>query len=253
MLGQLYTPKGLALETAIASLETEHPHACNIAFGCDNGCDYCFGPQLTHQTKKQWRQVRYPNPSAYELVLRQLDIVKPEGVFLSFCTDLFGHPNQPVAALLELLRDSGIKVATLSKLAVSPLHNIRHGLTLVSDSLTFWKEHEPNTLSPGRRLSLLEAAKQRGDYVWVSMEPYPVSTIYQQELYPLLEKLKFVDLILFGKWNYDARASTFLARQEYRSDVLTIRDFCKSNNIRLHVKAETMEFAFQDVADVAIS
>jgi hypothetical protein len=75
------------------------------------------------------------------------------------------------------------------------------------------------------------------------MEPYPPSAIYKQDIKALLEELAFVDLIVFGKWNYDKRATTEEARQEYAENINVLTDFCKSNNIRLHIKSDTLSFA----------
>jgi hypothetical protein len=58
----------------------------------------------------------------------------------------------------------------------------------------------------------------------------------------VLEELAFVDFIVFGKWNYDVRSSTPEAKEEYLDYVYTFRDFCKANNIRYHVKSETLKF-----------
>jgi DNA repair photolyase len=242
MLGELYKPKGMARETAQAVLEVEEPHACNVAWGCSNGCLYCYGPKVGKESREKWLQVRYPKISPYCSVERQLlKGLKPQGVFLSFMTDPF-LPETSTAALIGMLRDKGIRVATLSKLDVSRFHNIRHGITVVSLDHYFHLRYEPNTLPSYTRLKFLKAAKDRGDFVWISMEPYPPSSIHKQNLLQLLEEIKFVDLIVFGKWNYDARAKTEQARQEYAGNLVVVKDFCRSNNIRLHIKSDTIKF-----------
>lgn len=115
-------------------------------------------------------------------------------------------------------------------------------MTIVSVDRDFWRKFEPNTLEPQRRIAALEDCKGDKEYPWVSMEPYPPSAIHKQRIEDLLEELNFVDLIIFGKWNYDKRARTEEARREYAANIAVLTDFCKSNNIRLHIKSDTLKF-----------
>jgi DNA repair photolyase len=182
---------------------------------------------VQHQLEKQWR----------------FHWTSKLGVFLSFLTDPFlPKLKAETEKLISYLLDQGVTVATLSKLGVSEYYG-KHGMTLVSLDSDFWMKFEPNTMPPLRRIEDLEQVKGRWqEYVWVSMEPYPPSAIYKQDLETLLEELKFVDLIIFGKWNYDSRARTEEARIEYAENIRVLTDFCKSNNIRLHVKSDTLNF-----------
>ena len=56
------------------------------------------------------------------------------------------------------------------------------------------------------------------------------------------DRLSFVDLIVFGGWNYDARARTEQARAEYAVTVKLLKEFCGDHSIRLHVKSDTLRF-----------
>lgn len=188
--------------------------------------------------------VRFPKKPPAELVSHQLDFKKlperPGGVFLSFLTDPFAKCNiQQTEGLIETLAfDYEIPVATLSKVGTSQFPSVRHGMTIVSIDRYFSQKWEPNTATPKIRIAAL---RDRG-FSWVSMEPYPPSAIWRQHLMPLLEEIKFVDLIVFGKWNYDRRANTEAARIDYVDNVVVLRDFCKSNSIRLHIKSDTLKF-----------
>jgi DNA repair photolyase len=245
MLGELYKPKGLALETAQAVLEVENPYACNVALGCSNACLYCYVPKATRRRRYDCIQVRLPAKAPVELIkhqLRRFDLTSKLGVFLSFLTDPFlPQIKKSTEQLIAFLLDQGVTIATLSKLATSYYHS-QHGMTVVSLNRDFWRKFEPNTLEPQRRIAALQDCKGDKEYCWVSMEPYPPSAIYKQNLEALLEELNFVDLIVFGKWNYDPRARTEEARRDYAENVQVLTDFCKSNNIRLHVKSETLKF-----------
>lgn len=251
MLGELYKPRGLALETAQAVLEVEDSYAVNVAYGCSNACTYCYVPRFTRRRKYGDQQVRLPQKPPVELVRHQLERqwrfhwTSKLGVFLSFMTDPFLPKTRGASEeLIHLLRNAyGIRVATLSKMGCSSCRYIRQGMTIVSLDTQFWRKFEPNARHPENRLAALKVCKhESGDYVWVSMEPYPPSTIYKQSLQDLLEELKFVDLIVFGKWNYDPRARTEEARREYAENIEVLTDFCKSNNIRCYIKSDTLDF-----------
>lgn len=84
VLGELYRPKGLALETAQAVLEIENPFALNPAWGCPNGCKYpCHNHLRTKGT------VRFPERHPMNPVENQmLRGLHPDGVFMSFRTDI---------------------------------------------------------------------------------------------------------------------------------------------------------------------
>lgn len=261
VLGELYRPLGLALETACAVLETDNVYACNVGLGCPNGCEYCFGPLMTRKSREAWLHLRLPKDTPFNLVRNQLakayeknplSMLGLKGFFVSFLTDPFLPQNrQNTNELVDWLQRAEYpsKIATLSKLGISdnPSGIIRHGISIVSLDEEFRKKFEPNTLPLKNRLRLLCLAKANS-YSWASVEPYPCSEIWKQPLEPLLEELKFwgVDLILFGKWNYDSRARTEEARIEYAQNISVLEDFCKGNQIRLHVKSDTMRFAFPE-------
>jgi len=256
MLGQMYRPKGLALETAQAVLETKEAYAVNMADGCSNNCLYpCFNQVRFFSRGHKPSEVRLPKELPSRLVARQIEKMFPAtipvslynldqiGVFLSFLTD----PYLPIVAaqtraLIETLLSYQIRVAALSKMDVSNIAQVRDGMTIVSVDFDFWHMYEPNTISPIARIEKLIVAKNHGKFVWVSMEPYPPLEIYTQELEALLYRLKFVDLIVFGKWNYDPRGRTEQARAKYAEDVKTLREFGLKHGIRIHVKSATLKF-----------
>jgi len=250
MLGQMYKPKGLAGETAQAVLETKDVCAVNVADGCSNNCLYCYNQKGFWRHGRDPATVRLPKESPTRLVAHQIDKLLPNienmGVFLSFLTD----PYLPVVAaetraLIETLLCNHVRVATLSKIDVSWIAQVRDGMTMVSADFDFWHMYEPNTISPIARIVKLTTAKDHGNFVWVSMEPYPPSEIYTQDFEALLHRLSFVDLIVFGKWNYDPRARTEQARAEYAKNVETLTEFGLKHGIRTYVKSDTLKFIAQ--------
>jgi DNA repair photolyase len=241
MLGELYKPKGKALETAQAVLEIKNPMACNVAMGCSNKCLYCYG-DTSNRRWDNMKGVRLPKEKPLELVKKQIESgMKPEGVFLSFMTDPYIKENkQNTDELIEYLLRKEIKIATLSKVNL-PTYNttIRRGMTIVSPDDAFSKRFEPNAPSISHRIELLKLAHDYGAYTWVSLEPYPTSDIWIQNLQDLLDDIDFVDFIIFGKWNYDIRANN---PAFYKKTVAEFRKFCEERGIRHHIKSETLKF-----------
>ncbi|MCW4049143.1 MAG: radical SAM protein [Candidatus Bathyarchaeota archaeon] len=243
-MGELYEPRGKALEHARVILETENPHAVNVSLGCPVGCGYCYGPLSTRQSRENWRQVRYPKKNTVDLITKQLGKgLEPVGVFISFLTDpLIPRVRESTEEVARLLLDRGIRVATSSKLGLSSVDGVRHGMTLVSLDDEFSRREEGNAPSPKWRLQKLKDAHERGEYTWVSLEPCPCPGIWKQDLYEVLEELCFVDLMILGKWNYDKRTSTTEAREYYQGAVDVFRDFCTGHSIRNYVKSGTLKF-----------
>ena len=242
-LGELYQPTGLALETAKVVLEVEDPWACNVALGCTNGCPTCYGPKAFF--KKDWTKVKVPKEPPVELVCRQLKKgLKPQGVFMSFGTDPFLPMNLMNTYVLgDFLNKNFVKVAVLSKIGmILEGKPYRHGMSIVSNSLDHWKVEEPRASKPHTRILVLEAQHAAGQFTWVSMEPYPPPAVFKQNILEVLESIKFVDFIIFGMLNYDKRATTPDAREAYKANIHDFEDFCKSNDIRHHVKSDTMAF-----------
>jgi DNA repair photolyase len=245
-LGEIYTPSRLAFETAQAILEVKNPMAVNVAMGCTNNCQYpCYGPIAFKVHKEEWTNVRIPKKPCALLVHNQLKKgIKPEGVFMSFATDPLLKINyENTIQLCELLIHKNIRTAILSKTDILNTPEIRHGMTVVSKSEDFKKQWEPDALSIiGRIIKLRIASRTEGFYTWVSMEPYPTPEIWNQNIIDILEEIKNVNFIIYGRWNYDKRGSSPAAKEFYKATVGEFIDWCKSNGIRYHVKRDTMEF-----------
>lgn len=242
MLGELYIPSGLAFETAKAVLGVDNPHAINVALGCPNECSYCYGPLASRQGKEKYHGVlRYSRFEPFILVRNQMARgLQPGGVFASFLTDPYlPELSEETNRLIYFLHENDVKTATLSKLDTSPYFGNMNGMTIVSPYKGFSETHEPGVPPPKDRILKLE--KCHPNYTWVSMEPWPVSEIYpydMDDIWSFWEDLSFVDFIIFGKWNYDKRARTEKARQEYAEVVPLFEEFCHEYGIQYHVKSD---------------
>ncbi len=259
-LGQLYVPKGKALEHTkfVLNLHTggvRDAYAVNVALGCPCCPTVCYGPIHARKTREEWVKVRVPKVEPVDLVRKQLEKgLHVEGVFLSFLTDPFLPINRESSErLINYLMnqqeeiDVDIVTATSSKLGISTYSWNRNGISLMSPYKGFSEVYEPGALSPDDRIKLVEQTYEDGEICWISQEPFPVQDIYPYEmkdiikLWERLHELE-VDAIIFGKWNYDPRASTPKAREEYAMLVDAFTDFCKDHDITHKIKADTLKF-----------
>lgn len=252
MLGELYHPRGAALETAQQVLEVDTPMACNIALGCSNKCSYCFGNKSPRGYFKKVEGLKQPTKSPVELVTRQLDNgLNPHGIFLSFLTDILIPQNvQNTFDLLELLVEQNIRTATLSKLQIRPpsyANKIRWGTTVVSIDDDFYHIYEQGTYThPLERIKFLKHLHNGGVYTWILMEPYPTPILHPQKIEKVLKKIDFVDFIIFGKWNYEPKAYN---PNFYKQTMDTFTRYCIETGIRHHIKSGTMKHAAHSLED----
>lgn len=243
MLGELYKPKGKALEHAefILNIPESRCQACNVALGCTGGCTYCYGPKSSMRFS-EYSIVKRPDYNLVEVVGNQLRRMpeKPLGVFLSFLTDpamnwVQTHP------LCDYLLDQGISVATSTKFAeLPPIPGVHTGITYTVSEEDYWKRYEPGTSKPEFRVRYLRDADRMGNPTWASIEPFPVKIIYPASIEKTVDDLNFVDKLILGRWNYDSRASTKEAIEEYRNTIPSFIDSCRTYGIKYYVKQETL-------------
>ena len=74
------------------------------------------------------------------------------------------------------------------------------------------------------------------------MEPYPTPNLVKQDLNKILNEIKFVNKIVFGKLNYSVKSSQFKGNAEFYEDCAnTIKNFCKKEDIQYHIKYGTQK------------
>ena len=115
-------------------------------------------------------------------------------------------------------------------------------MTVVSVDPEFSHSFEGVNPSPRSRINTLRTAHELGEYTWASLEPLPCPAIWGQDILKVLQSLAFVDFLILGKWNYDARSSTNESQEYYRGAVDTFKDFCTEYDIRHYVKEDTLKF-----------
>lgn len=239
-------------------------YTINHVLGCAHGCRYpCYAMQLS---KRYGRVKNYQGWMSPRLVGNALDLLERElpryrsnirFVHLSFMTDPFmfdaiNKRNNPwveelTLRIIKRLNEEGVKVTLLTKgllpsvLANEPFSNENeYGITLVSLSTSFHDTYEPFSAPTRKRLASLKTFHEKGLKTWVSLEPYPTPNIVDQDLTQILEKLRFVDKFVFGKWNYNSLITGYEDSHKFYTECADqIIDFCKENGIALHIKEGT--------------
>jgi DNA repair photolyase len=235
-------------------------YAINHAQGCSHGCTYCYEMKGKVQKNKIKNYKSWTEPKIVENTLELLDKEIPKlkekikVVHLCFSTDPFMCGQKEVGGMtlkiIERLNKENIKCTVLTK-GILPKElaekiysrKNEYGITLVSLDPEFQEKFEPGAAPVNERLASLRYLHERGSKTWVSIEPYPTPNIVSQDFLKLLEKVKFVDKIIFGSWNYNRLVSKYPNNKKFYLDCAeTLSEFCKKNGIELHVKIKGKEF-----------
>ena len=149
-------------------------------------------------------------------------------------------------ASIRKLNDAGIKCVVLTK-GILPIQladysrENEYGITLISLNERYREEVEPGAAPYEDRLRALRALHDAGCQTWISMEPYPTPNLIQQELSNILEAVKFVDRIIFGRANYNKRVSEYKENKVfYNICANRVINFCEENQIQYHIKDGTL-------------
>lgn len=232
-------------------------YTMNHVLGCAHGCLY---PCYAFMMKKRFGQIHsYDEWIEPRLVSNTLELLNTEiprlkdkikSVQLCFTTDPFMYGYNEVAEMslraIELLNRNGIPCVILSK-GILPrkltafFERNLYGITLVSLSEDYRQIMEPGAAPLSERIQALRYLHDHGCRTWVSMEPYPTPNIFEQEIQPILEKISFVDRIVFGRTNYSRVASSYESVGEfYQKTAKEVIDFCKKYGIDYYIKRGTM-------------
>lgn len=148
--------------------------------------------------------------------------------------------------IISKLNSNDIKCSVLTK-GVLPIELAQlspeneYGITLVSLDEDFRTHFEPHTATFQERIRALRALHDVGCYTWVSIEPYPTPNIFNQELSEILEAIRFVDKIIFGRMHYNKEISAYKNHKKFFNDCANkVIEFCDNNNIAYHIKNGTI-------------
>jgi DNA repair photolyase len=241
--------------------EVEYANFClNHVEGCSHGCKYpCYAMNLAKRfgrikTYNEWIK---PKLVTNSLQLLEKEIPKYKDkikfVHMNFMTDPFMFKQKKIIdmslKIIKKMNENGIKVSTLTK-GVYPEEIINdcsfskeniYGITLISLNESFRSKWEPNAAIFNERISKLRRLHDSGLITWVSMEPYPTPNIIKQDLIKILEKIKFVDKIVFGRMNYNRLVTEYIDYKSFYNEMAEkVIIFCERNGIKYHIKEKTI-------------
>lgn len=232
-------------------------YTMNHVLGCSHGCLYpCYAYLMARRFGKVNNYESWCSPKLVENTLELLDKEIPKlkskisSVQLCFTTDPFMNGFDEVKEMsikaIEKLNSYDIPCTILTKgilpqeLAKLSYKN-EYGITLVSLNENFREQYEPGATSYEARISALKKLSKKGLKTWVSVEPYPTPNIVQQDIVKLLNKISFVNKIIFGRSNYSKNATSFSGHKDfYNEQANLVIDYCQKNKIDYYIKNKTI-------------
>lgn len=240
--------------------KVEYADFClNHVEGCSHGCRFpCYAFMMARRfgkvkSYKEWCKPKIVK-NALELLDKEIPKYKDEIKFVHLCfmTDPFMYRKSEVRdmtlKIINKLNYNEIKCTILTKGIYSKKlidtrrysNKNEYGITLVSLDNNFKKRFEPFSAPYNERIKALKKLHDAGLKTWVSMEPYPTPNLVEQNLLEILNKVSFVDNIIFGKLNYNCESSNFPNNETFYEDCAEIVEkFCKKNGINYHIKYGT--------------
>jgi len=259
--------KAIHRKTLLYKSEVEYGMwAINHILGCAHGCKFpCYAYMMS---KKFGRIKSYKDWLKPRIVINALELLEKEliryrnkidFVHLSFMTDPFMYDidkNELITdiklltlELIERINREGIKVTVLTKgffpeeiLDNGFLKGNEYGITIVSLNKEFRQIFEPFSASYNKRIDSLKEIHNSGFKTWVSMEPYPTPNLDETayDIENLLEKISFVDKIIFGKLNYNSLSLKFNGNEIFYNQITErFIKFCEDKKIKYHIKNGT--------------
>lgn len=125
-----------------------------------------------------------------------------------------------------------------SELALLPKANLNvYGISSTSTNEQYRELMEPGAVNYPQRLTALKYFHDKGTKTWVTLEPYPTPNVFDQDLSQVLEKITFVDRIVFGNTHCDKRTTAFVEHEDtYRTSAEKVKAFCGKHKIECHIK-----------------
>lgn len=248
-------------KTLLYKSGVEYADFCiNHVEGCSHGCTYpCYAMMLKKRCGVIKNYKEWIEPKLVGNALELLDVEIPRYredinyVYLSFSTDPFMYKQPKIIDLslkiIERLNRDKIKSVCISKgiysqrLTKKDIYGVdnEYGSTVITLSESFRKKFEPFAAPIKERIKALKFLHEAGIKTWVSMEPYPTPNFIKQEIDEILDQIKFVDKIVFGKWNYNGITRYFKDYKEFYNETsYRVISFCKDNGIDCHIKKGTI-------------
>ena len=249
--------KTIIRKSLLYKTNVEYGDYCiNHVLGCSHGCLYpCYAFLLKKRTGdvkdyKEWTEPKIVS-NAMELLEKEskkYNNLKSKSVHLCFTTDPFMYQQPEIISLtkniLAYLANTEIQECTILTKGIYTITGLpitdcfKYGITLVSLSEDFRKKYEPGAAPIKARIEALYHMFCTGAKTWVSMEPYPTPNIVEQDIDEILDAIKFVDKIVFGRMNYNSLAAGY--EEFYREQAKKVSEFCSKNGIECYIKRGTV-------------
>jgi DNA repair photolyase len=231
-------------------------YTVNHVQGCAHGCLFpCYAFNMAKRfghvkTYKEWRTPALVSNSL-ELLDKELPKLKGEikAVNLCFMTDPFMDKYPEVGEMsikiINRINEENIKCIILTKgtlpnelLKTSKINE--YGITLVSLNASFKKKYEPFATGYEERIKALSDLHDAGFTTWVSVEPFPTPNIDDTGIDSILEKIGFVDKIVFGRLHYNKLVAEYPGYQDFYNEAAQkVIDYCTKNKKKCHIKTGT--------------
>ena len=193
-------------------------YTMNHIEGCSHGCNYpCYAMLMAKRFGKIKCYEEWINPKLVSNTLELLDFELPkfkdkiDNIHLCFTSDPFMYDKPEIINMsinaINKINEYGIKCSVLTKgilpqeLVNSDRSNL-YGITLISLDENFRQSMEPFSAPYLERIESLRYLNKKGFSTWVSIEPYPTPNIIKQDISKVLEKISFVDKIIFGRLTF---------------------------------------------------
>ncbi len=221
--------------------------------GCTHGCKYpCYAFAMAKKFEKvkdynEWLDIKIVE-NVMELLKIELPKLKAKNqidkVFMSSTTDPFIYKNRDVEELslkiINFVNSYDVEVRTLTKglyniEEISKLSKInKFGISLISLNEQFRAKYEPYTAPYLDRIESLKRVHENGFTTLAHIEPYPTPNIIKQDIREILDKIGFVNMIVFGKVHYNNFSSSYrdiVGFYKYTTNIVV--DFCNKNGIKV--------------------
>ena len=234
-------------------------YCINHVEGCSHGCKFpCYAMMMKKRCGvikdyNDWIKPKIVS-NALELLDKEIPKLKHKikNVHLCFTTDPFMYRQPEVVDLtlkiIERLNKDNIRCTVLTK-GIYPKEledasrysrDNEYAITSISLDENFRNRFEPGSAPYKQRIEALRRLHDNGLRTWISMEPYPIPDMVQQDLMKVLQEVSFVDKIIFGKLNYNVKVSNFEGNKSFYDNCAEqVVNFCDKHGIDCHIKYGT--------------
>jgi len=198
-------------------------------------------------TLEKWAKNPHPRKNVLKLLVNDAKKIcgDKREILLSFMSDPYhsAEASKYTHDALEIMEKYNLRVQILTKNPQDALKDIeiikRNNWKIATTAIFFTeskkKEFEKNTPSMDSRFMAMNIFNKNKIKTWVSIEPI----IDLEEAMLVINRMKVVDLIKIGRWNYDKRANEI--NWEYVADQTS--SLCRSLNVSYYIKNDLFKYA----------